>query len=554
MELKKLTEENLTRQPEEVFDILCKLGKGSYGSVYKAIHKDSKQILAIKQVPVDNDLQEIIKEISIMQQCDSPHVVKYYGTYFKGSELWIVMEFCGAGSVLDIMKLRGKTANQSNKTVKTFDETQIATILRGTLKGLEYLHLRKKIHRDIKAGNILLTSEGHSKLADFGVAAQLDNTVAKRVTLIGTPLWMAPEVIQEIGYDCVADIWSLGITALQMAEGKVPYMAMHPVRAMFMIIGKPPPSFSEPDKWSQEFIEFVSRCLVKNSQNRATASDLLKDDFIENMSKSSEALIPMISEAQQIRDSLQESCIGDCSYESDELNKTLVEENGSTTSDQNGDLQVNGTMIQHSTFVSTEMITHHKTSLAVRKVDEVDGLSSEVDTMVINGDEDARGEGTHGTKTNGNDRLHNSINETGAGTQIGFTINNSDQTSKSSKTLAAKNSSDLCDIEIAEQYYMNSNMIIRNQREENIYSNLPVKEDKQIQDMFGTNSSTKDLKEGNFKFIKCLSTEELRLKLQGLDKDMESEIERITSRFHIKRQPILDGIQEKENRKHQENF
>ena len=557
MELKRLSEEALNRPPEDVFDILYQIGKGSYGSVYKSIHKESRQVVAIKKVPFD--LQDMIKEISIMQQCDSPHVVKYYGTYFRGSELWIVMEFCGAGSVLDIMKLRGKMANQSNKTVKTFDETQIATVLRGTLKGLEYLHLRKKIHRDIKAGNILLTSEGHSKLADFGVAAQLDNTVAKRVTLIGTPLWMAPEVMQEIGYDCVADIWSLGITALQMAEGKVPYMEMHPVRAMFMIIGKPPPSFSEPDKWSQEFIEFVSRCLVKNPQKRATASDLLKDDFIENMSKSSEALIPMISEAQQIRDSIQESCIGDCSYESDDLNKTLVEENGSTTivsngSDQNGDLQVSGTMIQHSTFVTTQMITPHKSRSAIRNVDEVDGLSCEVNTMVINGDENAGSEDTHGTKMNGNDRLYNSIGETGAGTHREFTTNNSDQMSKSSKTLAAKKSSDLCDIEIAEQYYMNSNMIIRNQREENIYSNLPVKEDKQIQEMFGTSSSTKDLKEGNFKFIKCLSTEELRLKLQSLDKDMESEIERITSRFHFKRQPILDGIQEKENRKHQENF
>ena len=100
MELKKLTEENLTRQPEEVFDILCKLGKGSYGSVYKAIHKDSQQILAIKQVTVDNDLQDIIREISIMQQCDSPYVVKYYGSYFKNTDLWIVMEYCGAGSIL----------------------------------------------------------------------------------------------------------------------------------------------------------------------------------------------------------------------------------------------------------------------------------------------------------------------------------------------------------------------------------------------------------------------------------------------------------------------
>ncbi|KAL1415973.1 hypothetical protein MTO96_028563 [Rhipicephalus appendiculatus] len=183
-ELKKLSEESLTRQPEEVFDIICKLGEGSYGSVYKALHKE---VLAIKQVPVDTDLQEIIKEISIMQQCDSPYVVKYYGSYFKGSDLWIVMEYCGGGSVSDIMRLRKKTLT----------EDEIATIL---------------VRHIARFG-----------LADFGVAGQLTDTMAKRNTVIGTPFWMAPEVIQEIGYDCVADIWSLGITALEMAEGKPPY-------------------------------------------------------------------------------------------------------------------------------------------------------------------------------------------------------------------------------------------------------------------------------------------------------------------------------------------
>lgn len=285
-----MSEENLTRQPEEVFDIICKLGEGSYGSVYKALHKESGQVLAIKQVPVDTDLQEIIKEISIMQQCDSPYVVKYYGSYFKNTDLWIVMEYCGAGSVSDIMRLRKKTLT----------EDEIATILSDTLKGLEYLHLRRKIHRDIKAGNILLNSEGHAKLADFGVAGQLTDTMAKRNTVIGklqtylkkffwginmhvltgTPFWMAPEVIQEIGYDCVADIWSLGITALEMAEGKPPYGDIHPMRAIFMIPTKPPPSFREPDQWTAEFIDFVSVCLVKNPEERATATDLLHHVFI----------------------------------------------------------------------------------------------------------------------------------------------------------------------------------------------------------------------------------------------------------------------------------
>ncbi|KAG5340767.1 STK3 kinase, partial [Acromyrmex charruanus] len=290
-ELKKLSEESLTRQPEEVFDVICKLGEGSYGSVYKALHKESGQVLAIKQVPVDTDLQEIIKEISIMQQCDSPYVVKYYGSYFKNTDLWIVMEYCGAGSVSDIMRLRKKT----------LQEDEIATILSDTLKGLEYLHLRRKIHRDIKAGNILLNNEGHAKLADFGVAGQLTDTMAKRNTVIGTPFWMAPEVIQEIGYDCVADIWSLGITALEMAEGKPPYGDIHPMRAIFMIPTKPPPSFREPDQWSPEFIDFVSGCLVKNPEERATATELLQHEFIGN-AKQPSILSQMIAEAHEIRE------------------------------------------------------------------------------------------------------------------------------------------------------------------------------------------------------------------------------------------------------------
>ncbi|RXG73047.1 Serine/threonine-protein kinase hippo [Armadillidium vulgare] len=277
-ELVKLSEESLMRQPEEVFDIICKLGEGSYGSVYKALHKESGQVLAIKQVPIDTDLQEIIKEISIMQQCDSLHVVKYYGSYFKDSDLWIVMEYCGAGSVSDIMRLRKKTLT----------EEEIATILYDTLQGLEYLHLRRKIHRDIKAGNILLNTQGHAKLADFGVAGQLSDTMAKRNTVIGTPFWMAPEVIQEIGYDCVADIWSLGITALEMAEGKPPYGDIHPMRAIFMIPTKPPPFLS---------------CLVKSPEERATASELLQHDFILRAQPVTILRI-MIDEAMEIRENM----------------------------------------------------------------------------------------------------------------------------------------------------------------------------------------------------------------------------------------------------------
>uniref|UniRef100_A0A8V0YDB2 non-specific serine/threonine protein kinase n=1 Tax=Gallus gallus TaxID=9031 RepID=A0A8V0YDB2_CHICK len=290
VKLKKLSEDSLTKQPEEVFDVLEKLGEGSYGSVFKAIHKESGQVVAIKQVPVESDLQEIIKEISIMQQCDSPYVVKYYGSYFKNTDLWIVMEYCGAGSVSDIIRLRNKTLT----------EDEIATILKSTLKGLEYLHFMRKIHRDIKAGNILLNTEGHAKLADFGVAGQLTDTMAKRNTVIGTPFWMAPEVIQEIGYNCVADIWSLGITSIEMAEGKPPYADIHPMRAIFMIPTNPPPTFRKPELWSDEFTDFVKKCLVKNPEQRATATQLLQHTFIKN-AKPVSILRDLITEAMEIK-------------------------------------------------------------------------------------------------------------------------------------------------------------------------------------------------------------------------------------------------------------
>lgn len=145
----RLSEDQLKRKPEDVFDIVQKLGEGSYGSVYKAIHKESKHVLAIKQVPLDTDLQEIIKEISIMQQCDSPFIVRYYGSYFRNVELLIVMEYCDGGSVSDIIRTRKRTLT----------EEQIATIVLDALYGLEYLHARRRIHRDIKAGNILLSGE-----------------------------------------------------------------------------------------------------------------------------------------------------------------------------------------------------------------------------------------------------------------------------------------------------------------------------------------------------------------------------------------------------------
>ncbi|MEE6510792.1 hypothetical protein FKM82_030957 [Ascaphus truei] len=298
-----------------------------------------------------------------MQQCDSPHVVKYYGSYFKNTDLWIVMEYCGGGSVSDIIRLRKQTLK----------EDEIATISQSTLKGLEYLHFMRKIHRDIKAGNILLNSEGNVKLADFGVAGQLTDTMAKRNTVIGTPFWMAPEVIQEIGYNCVADIWSLGITAIEMAEGKPPYADIHPMRAIFMIPSNPPPTFRKPDVWSKEFNEFVNQCLVKNPEQRASATELLQHPFIKT-AKGVSILRHLINEAMEAN--IKRSEVQQREVEAEE------EENG-----EEDDVD-SGTMVQArrkgiNTVQDFGTINERADSTMV----ENDRLENQLGTMLIN-DED----------------------------------------------------------------------------------------------------------------------------------------------------------------------
>uniref|UniRef100_A0A7N8XVH6 non-specific serine/threonine protein kinase n=1 Tax=Mastacembelus armatus TaxID=205130 RepID=A0A7N8XVH6_9TELE len=380
---KKLSEDSLTKQPEEVFDVLEKLGEGSYGCVFKANYKETGEIVAIKQVPVESDLQEIIKEISIMQQCNSPHVVRYYGSYFKNSDLWIVMEYCGAGSVSDIIRMRNKTLT----------EEEIATILQSTLKGLEYLHFMRKIHRDIKAGNILLNAEGQAKLADFGVAGQLTDTMAKRNTVIGTPFWMAPEVIQEIGYNCVADIWSLGITAIEMAEGKPPYADIHPMRAIFMIPTNPPPTFRNPDLWSLAFREFVGQCLVKNPENRATATQLLQHPFIKS-AKPNSILRALITDAMEIKLKRQEAeqreqdADDDDNSDEDEVDQGTMVRAGTGDS---GTVRAAGSLSGPLGGTARTMIAH----------DDTGTLQSQLGTMVINNDDDEDEEeaGTMKSKT-----------------------------------------------------------------------------------------------------------------------------------------------------------
>ena len=185
--------------------------------------------MAVKILPVSQDLENLKKEIQILKRCKSPYIVQYYGSYMKDNDLWLILEYCNPGSVADIIKI----------TKKTLSEAEIASICHAVLKGLEYLHDTKKIHRDIKAGNILLDHQGNAKLTDFGVSAQLINTYSKKKTLTGTPYWMSPEVLSNSEYNKKTDIWSLGITVIEMSEGDPPYSHINYMRAMFVIQKKP---------------------------------------------------------------------------------------------------------------------------------------------------------------------------------------------------------------------------------------------------------------------------------------------------------------------------
>ncbi|XP_051857380.1 myosin-IIIa [Antechinus flavipes] len=271
--------------PSDTWEITETIGKGTYGKVFKVLNKKNGQKAAVKILDPIHDIDEEIEaEYHILKALsDHPNVVKFYGMYFKkgkknGDQLWLVLELCNGGSVTDLVKGLLKRGERMS-------ELLIAYILHEALMGLQHLHNNNTIHRDVKGNNILLTTEGGVKLVDFGVSAQLTNTRHRRNTSVGTPFWMAPEVIaceQQLDstYDARCDAWSLGITAIELADGDPPFADLHPMRALFKIPRSPPPTLRQPELWTTEFNDFINKCLTKDYEKRPTVSDLLQHEFI----------------------------------------------------------------------------------------------------------------------------------------------------------------------------------------------------------------------------------------------------------------------------------
>ncbi|KAL6077453.1 Serine/threonine-protein kinase svkA [Balamuthia mandrillaris] len=284
--------------PNSAFTLHNKLGEGAYGIVYRAEYKNTGFILAAKVLPQrdEKEFQNMKKEINILKKCGHECIVQYYGCATTDDAVWILMDYCGLGAIRDLIKYRQKSSSSA------LSEPEIAVILLNVIQGLKYLHSQGVIHRDLKSANILLNEEGVAKIADFGVSAQTGHDQTKARTIIGTPLFMAPEVLDGAEYNFKADIWSLGITAIEFAEGAPPYFKEQFLRAMIRLTTEPPPTLQEKAKWSDKFHDFIATCLRKEPEARPTCDQLLQHPFIEYAKslQASEALKALIEDCRKL--------------------------------------------------------------------------------------------------------------------------------------------------------------------------------------------------------------------------------------------------------------
>ena len=281
-----------TSANRDVYKNARKIGEGAAGEVFVATNSKNGELVAIKKMPITaENIKLLCTEIEIMKDSTHANIVGYIESFIvDDNQLWVVMEYMDGGCLTDIL--------DQFETLKLTEE-QIAFICLETLRALAYIHARHRIHRDVKSDNVLLNTKGEVKIADFGYAAQLTQQQQKRNTVVGTPYWMAPELIRGHDYGTRVDIWSLGIMLMELAEGEPPYMEYQPLRALFLITTKGIPPLKDLDRWSPEFRDFYSKCLEKEVDKRPEAAELLNHPFLQKACHPS-ALAPSVIQVKNM--------------------------------------------------------------------------------------------------------------------------------------------------------------------------------------------------------------------------------------------------------------
>ncbi|XP_034295917.1 STE20-like serine/threonine-protein kinase isoform X2 [Pantherophis guttatus] len=381
-EKKKKQYEHVKRDlnPEDFWEIIGELGDGAFGKVFKAQNKETKVLAAAKVIDTksEEELEDYMVEIDILASCDHPNIVKLLDAFYYENNLWILIEFCAGGAVDAVML----------ELERPLTEPQIRVVCRQTLEALHYLHENKIIHRDLKAGNILFTLDGDIKLADFGVSAKNTRTIQRRDSFIGTPYWMAPEVVmcetsKDRPYDYKADVWSLGVTLIEMAEIEPPHHELNPMRVLLKIAKSEPPSLAQPSKWSADFKDFLKKCLEKNVDARWNIAELLQHSFVTVTSN--KPIRELIAEAKaEVTEEVED---GKDEDEEEESENSLLPANKRASSDlsiassEEDKLSQNASMLEsvserleHSSMEETSTNTIEKEKISMepaRNEDEV---------------------------------------------------------------------------------------------------------------------------------------------------------------------------------------
>ena len=358
--------------PETEFDLIELIGQGNYGRVYKAIHKKTGKIYSAKIAYIEkaNEVESFKKEINILSQCNNQYIVHYYGSYIKGHQIWIILEFCDGGSLYELIKILPRNLN----------EEEIASLIYMILKGLIFLHENKKIHRDVKSENILLTHEGIAKLADFGVSTQLMHSFSKKITKIGTPFYMSPEVIMQNKYDYKCDIWSLGITSIEMAEGEPPFSKVKGYWVLKKIITHPPKGLKNKEKWSKEFNDFVEKCLMYEPEKRPSAKELLEHPFIIKYNRGNKLIAELINNSMDDLEFYRKKILeSDESEEEDKITEFIKNKNTNKCKIEQKNNNYNENYYSEEKNESGSVIIKNNSS---KNVLNVTGIVEETGTMI----------------------------------------------------------------------------------------------------------------------------------------------------------------------------